>query len=132
MEDLFKMDEYKDEDYIAGGTTLPDYQNFRNVLFQQWEQLNLAVVEFRVCSPETYRPNQMSVAKRYLSFFSQINDKSKLGHLTKEERIYLIRYYNNPELINIREAKILLDITRKLMSEYGVFDLESNSNDSIW
>lgn len=126
------MEDYKDEEYIAGGTTLPDYQNFRNVLFQQWEQLNLAVVEFRVCSPTTFRPNQIMVAKRYLSFFSQINDTSKLGHLNTEERKYLIRYYNNPEMINIQTAKKLLDITRKLMSEYGVFDLESNSNDSIW
>ena len=29
------------------GTTLPDYINFRNILFQQWQELNNSSVEVR-------------------------------------------------------------------------------------
>ena len=123
---------YKEEEYMGGGTTLPDYQNFRNLLFQQWEELNNSVVEFRTCSKTKYKIYKQEVIRTYIRFFSQINDKNKLGLLSNEERAYLKKYYNSPTLINLSISKTLLDITRKLMTEYGVFDLEGGGDDEIW
>lgn len=123
---------YKEEEYKDGGTTLPDYQNYRNLLFQQWEELNNAVVEFRTCNKTKYKTYQKEVIRTYLRFFSQINDKNKLGLLNDNERSFLKKYYDNETKINIYVSKILLDITRKLMTEYGVFDLEGSNSDEIW
>ena len=70
-----------DIDNTVGGSTLPDYQNFRNVLFYQWQEVNNATVNLRIA--KNPKPYLREFVRCYIRFYGQINDKSKLGNLTK-------------------------------------------------
>lgn len=119
---------YKEEEYTEGGKSLPDYQNVRNVIFHNWEELNNAVILFRMCNNEEYIPHLREVARCYLRFFAQVNDKTKLGTLETKER-HILQYFNiYPEKITRKYAKEIQDITRKLMTQYGIFNLEGGSD----
>ncbi len=120
------------DDYMNGGTTLPDYQNFRNVLFEQWEILHNNYVEYERSPKSLRKAFKNAFIKSYKKFYGQINDKSKLSHLTKAQRKTLRYCYDNPNIISIVIAKEISDITRTLMQEYGVFNLESNDYDEAW
>lgn len=119
----------EDINYKAGGTTLPDYQNYRNIIFWQWEEFNNAVVEYRICVKGEYKIFKKEVKRTFLKFFAQINDESKLGHLEKTEIKKLKKLYDNPNLLTINNSVSALNITRKLMHKYGIFNMEDRSHD---
>ena len=120
------------DEYTKAGTTLPDYVNFRNLLFQLFEEMTKASVEWRLSNKKEYKVWKKLFRHKFLLYYIQIKDKSKLAHLEKEERAYLKYYYINDKDITIQKSIKIIDITRKLMTEYGIFNLESNGDDELW
>lgn len=110
-------------------TTLPDYQNVRNIILWQFQEFNESVVNLRISKNVEYRSYQRTVIKNYMRFFTQVNDTDKLSNITKKKREYLTKYYNTPILINKSISKNLLDISRELMAKYGIFNLEKSTED---
>lgn len=121
------------EKYDEAGTINPDFLNFSNILFTKWEELNNSTVNLRLCKNGEFRIYQREFIRCFLSFFGQINDTKKLSHFSHDERTYLLRYYNKPTLISVAASKKINELTRKLMTDYGIFDLEKFSgDDEMW
>ena len=112
--------------------TLPDYQNFRNVLFQQWQELNNSTVEYRCCAKIEKRVFKRQFIKCFLKFYGQIQHENKLNHLQPKQRKFLSHFNKNPNLIDSHKAMLVNKITRELMESYGVFDIGSGGDDELW
>ena len=119
------------EDYNTGTGTLPDYYNFRNLLFTLWQELNNATVEYRVCNLSELKTIRKVWIKSYLRFFAQINDKQKLEFIEKDKRIFLQKLYNNFSMVSRTTAHTANNICRELMTNYGVFNIEGDE-DEAW
>lgn len=121
------------EEYMAMGNINPDFQNYSNVLFVQWQELNNATTELVTCKRTEELIYLNTFKKCFVRFFGQINDTSKLGHLSEEKRRYVIYYYKNLSRIKDKYvARKINEILRQLLSDYGLFNLESYGNDEIW
>lgn len=121
-----------EQDYNNSGTTLPDYQNFRNIIFQQWEEMHNACVNYRTCKPGNERIQKRVFVDCYLRYFGQIKDTSKLGHLTPAQRKYLLHFNDHPNVINKLISKKITEITRELMVNYGIFNMEGGDDGELW
>lgn len=125
-----KEESYDDDEYFnSAGKTLPDYQNFRNLLFTTFEEMAYTNVEWRTCKHSEYLIYKKRFINTFLKFYIQIKDKSKLSHLKSNERLYLKYYYLHTDKITINKSSKIVELSRKLMTEYGVFNLEMGDED---
>lgn len=127
-----EFEEDDDEFFNSSGKTLPDYQNFRNLLFTTFEEMAYTNVEWRTCKQTEYEIYKKRFINTFLKFYIQIKDKSKLSHLDKKERTYLKYYYIHTNKLTVKKSINIVDISRKLMTEYGVFNLEDSGSDELW
>src|SRR6056297_3092427 len=116
----------------SSSKTLPAYQNFSNVLFTYWQELNNATVEYRCCNVTEISVYKKTWIRIYLKYYGEIEHKDLLGHLTPAEVEFLENYHLKPQLITRKSANRIKSITRKLMKEFGVFDIGSGGDGEIW
>jgi hypothetical protein len=116
----------------SSNKTLPDYQNFRNTLFLQWQELNNSCIEYWCCLPAERFVFKRQFTICFLKFYGQIQQGNKLNHLTIEQRKYLKFLYDYQEKINQVAASKINKITRELMESFGVFDIGMGGDDELW
>jgi hypothetical protein len=121
-------EEYTD----SNSKTLPSYQNFSNVLFTYWQELNNATVEYRCCNNTEIYIYKKTWIRIYLKYYGEIEHKDLLGHLNIKEIKFLMKYHKNPHLITRKSANRIKSITRKLMQEFGIFDIGMGGDGEIW
>lgn len=120
-----------EEEYLNSSTTTADYQNIKNVYLKYFEDFAHAVMELRVCNKLEYRIQLKYVIKRYYQLYIHLNDEEKMGHLTKEERIFMRKVYENKIIMTKTIAIKLLDLARKIMDKYGLLQL-GNTDTEAW
>jgi len=113
-------DDFKSLFKKRNAKTLPDYQNFRNVLFQCSQQLNRAVINYKFNKRKAY---WSQAVQDYMNVYYQLREKNRLQHLTPKQRSYLKYFYNHTEKINLKVLMKLNLLVLKIMNTYGVYDI---------
>lgn len=116
-------------EYIEKDNINPDWQNYSNTLFVQWEEMNNAFTNYENCERSEEKTYLKMFNLTFVRFFGQINDKYTLGHFTKKEKEYIIYFYKHINLINKISARKINETCRKLLTEYGLFKMNNNNDE---
>ena len=111
------------DEYVSNDKTFADYNNFRNLLFVQSQELTRVMGELRTSNKNLYRINMKLFRKNYSIFFPQINSREILGHLDKEQTQFLRDCYTDLNKITLNKAYKITNIVMHLMHRFGIYNI---------